>query len=981
MSDRRLAQAVRQIRRFAQPPANPADDRTLLAAFAKSRDEAAFAELVRRHGSLVLGVCRRVLGDVHSADDVFQATFLTLARKAGSVRWRASVGPWLYAVAYRLARKAQSRASRERQRPEFFHRQPAVAGVPACGSPASSPDPAVAAAWAELRQILDDELAQLPDRLRSPLVLCYLDGRTRDEAAAALGWTLATLKRRLERGRALLRQRLESRGVTEGLLAAAVEVVPVASDLRAATATAAIAYAIDGTVIGPVAALMGSGSNIGARAALVGATLFSGAVALLASGVALTPRGPTQPLERPNLGALTQPRSPRNGADAPAMMANSDPLPAGAVARIGTLNFCHGFPVQQLLTSADGKSIITIGGPVRIWDAASGSQEGVIPATKGQFYMSGSLLPGGDQLALSCFDGTIHIWDWKTRGEVRSFKPELSGGRAIAQGSYVFDPTGRLAVLTNHNGSAPLVDVATGKVTHELPCKPNYALTPTFTADGKTVISAESGEPLRVWDVATGKQLRQIASPTFNVNALTVSPDGRWLAVAGFSVRTMRAPGGGTISISEADKIVNVVDLTTGRDVHQLDSGAAGTGTQNPTLLFTPDSRFLLTGANGMNGQYVRQWDMATGKQVREFATIGSGALGAGGPALALSRDGQTLLIADTVVRLWDWQTGKEKQHVTENPGRVSALAFLPDGRSLIAAGEAFAMWDSGTGRQQRRLTGDEPQGVTIRKVDGIALAPDGRTIAVVSHAGDPRQLAVIDTATGRRIREAKAGDGYLFGPTISPDGKSLATATVGDNTVRVWDSATLAERRAVKLPTSGGIMAFSTDGRMLRGIMEAMLGKKVLFSIDTPTGELTKRGALDTANQLSAFAWSPDGRVLAAAGWRGNLSGLMSETDQAGIYAFDAVTAEQSREFNGVKFVPSQIAFSRDGKQLAAGDWNGTVTTWDVATGKQVREFAGHRGQVTSLAFSADGKRLASGSIDTTVLIWDMSEVRPADK
>src|SRR5829696_6368013 len=103
MSDRRLAQAVRQVRRLARPPAVvPVDDRALLASFAASRDEAAFAELVRRHGPLVRGVCRRVLADADAADDVFQATFLVLARKAGAVRWRSTVGPWLYAVAVRL---------------------------------------------------------------------------------------------------------------------------------------------------------------------------------------------------------------------------------------------------------------------------------------------------------------------------------------------------------------------------------------------------------------------------------------------------------------------------------------------------------------------------------------------------------------------------------------------------------------------------------------------------------------------------------------------------------------------------------------------------------------------------------------------------------------------------------------------------------------------------------------------------------------
>ena len=98
------------------------------------------------------------------------------------------------------------------------------------------------------------------------------------------------------------------------------------------------------------------------------------------------------------------------------------------------------------------------------------------------------------------------------------------------------------------------------------------------------------------------------------------------------SPRTLPRPGGGTINISEADKIVHVVDFTTGRDMHQLDTAATGHYTPTSTLLFTPDGRFLLTGANTTNGQLVRQWDLANGKQVREFATPGTDALGGGVP-------------------------------------------------------------------------------------------------------------------------------------------------------------------------------------------------------------------------------------------------------------------------------------------------------------------------------------------------------------
>ncbi|HEY1379302.1 MAG TPA: sigma-70 family RNA polymerase sigma factor [Gemmataceae bacterium] len=956
MSDRRLVCAVRQLRRLARPPAAaPADDRQLLAAFAESRAESAFAELVRRHGPLVRGVTRRVLGDADAADDVFQATFLVLARKAGAVRWRPAVGPWLYAVAYRLACKARHRRLR-------FVRSDNLGAL----AQTRSPDPAIAAAWAEVRHILDDELARLPERLRSPLVLCYLDGRTRDEAAAALGWTLATLKRRLERGRSLLRKRLEARGVTAALLAAAITPVAVPPDVTAATTAAAAAFSADGTIAAPAAALLkGAPALGGVRAAWV---LLIGTIALTAGGIALAPRGPMQPPDRPahggdpQAGAPTETRSP-----AP----KGDPLPAGAVARLGTLAFCHGVPVQQLLTSTDGRSIITIGGAVRIWDAASGREEGSIPAPKGQAFIAGSLLPGGDRLALSCYDGSIHIWDWKARREVRSFKPELGGGRALGPGCCAFDPTGRLAVLTWQTGIAPLVDLATGKVKDELSTQSDPVLAATFTADGKIVITA-GGAAVRLWDVATGKQQRQIASPVLPANAVAVSPnavavsaDGRWLAMAGAKPRVMPAPGGGTVSMSEVDKEVHVIDVTTGRDVRQLDVGASGT--EPPTLLFTPDSRFLITGAVSEDGQFVRQWDVATGKRVREFPGSGTSP-----PALALSPDGRTLLTADTVVRRWEWQTGKEMSEPTENPGNVSALAFLPDGRSLVTGGNGVMVWDATTGRKLRRVAA--PPGL----VDGIALAPDGRTLAVVSHAGEPRHLAVVETATGRQIREAKLGDGHLGGLVLSPDGKSLATATFNDGVVRIWDYATLTERRAVKLRLPGGGQSFSPDGRTLRGLMVANERDTMLFSVDTATGQLTEHGRLGSATHLSAFSWSPDGRVLATGGWRGDLSNLTAQTDRAGIYLFDAATGMPVRELTGVGFVPFQIAFSPDGKRLAAGDWNGAVTTWDLTTGKRVREFAGHRGRIVSLAFSPDGKRLASGSIDTTVLVWDVGHLPP---
>ena len=179
-------------------------DEQLLERFLARRDEAAeeaFAELVQRHGPMVLGVCRRILGDAHEAEDAFQATFLVLARKAASVVSREKVASWLYGVAVRTAKEARVRAARRRAREERVS-TPVHVEPPDDGSPE------------ELRDILDEELARLPARHRGAVVLCELEGLSRPEAARRLGIPEGTLSSRLARAKAQLRDRLASRGVS-----------------------------------------------------------------------------------------------------------------------------------------------------------------------------------------------------------------------------------------------------------------------------------------------------------------------------------------------------------------------------------------------------------------------------------------------------------------------------------------------------------------------------------------------------------------------------------------------------------------------------------------------------------------------------------------------------------------------------------------------------------------------------------------------
>jgi RNA polymerase sigma factor (sigma-70 family) len=200
-------------------------DAALVTRFLATRDEAAFTELFERHGRAVAGVCRRMLGHTQDAEDAAQAVFLALARHAGAVRKQASLAAWLHGVAVRVCRKALARRARTRS--------PAP-------TPEPLPDPAEALSWVDARRAIDAALADLPESLRLPLVLCYLQGLTRDEAAERLGWSQPTFRGRLERGRERLRAALEARGfpLSVGLVtvllfqpaagAAPASVVPVA---------------------------------------------------------------------------------------------------------------------------------------------------------------------------------------------------------------------------------------------------------------------------------------------------------------------------------------------------------------------------------------------------------------------------------------------------------------------------------------------------------------------------------------------------------------------------------------------------------------------------------------------------------------------------------------------------------------------------------------------------------------------------------
>ena len=218
MASAQRGAALRHIHRlFDEGTLAGLPDSRLLERYAGNRDELAFEALVHRHGAMVMGVCRGVLDDANDADDAFQAAFLVLARKAKSIWIEGSIGGWLHRVAWRIALQVKTDAARRRRQEQ---KAAELAGTrETCCPP-----------WDDADSVLHQEIDRLPERFRKPIILCYLEDMTCQQAAGYLRWSLGTTRRRLARGKELLRNRLTRRGIA---LAAGIVAVNVGRTVSA----------------------------------------------------------------------------------------------------------------------------------------------------------------------------------------------------------------------------------------------------------------------------------------------------------------------------------------------------------------------------------------------------------------------------------------------------------------------------------------------------------------------------------------------------------------------------------------------------------------------------------------------------------------------------------------------------------------------------------------------------------------------------
>jgi len=954
-------------------------DSQLLARFVDQRDQEAFAGLLYRHGPLVLGVCRQLLRDSHDAEDAFQATFLVLARKAGKVRHGESLAGWLYRVAYRIALNARASAAQRKQ-------QESQVGEMATASPV--PDEA---AWQELRPVLHEEVSRLPAKYRLPVVLCYLQSKTNEEAALELGCPVGTLKGRLNRARDLLRTRLARRGlalaaalfVSEGPRALATATVP--ASLTDRTVQAALIFATPHTAAAAASSPAAARLAEGVLKAMFATKLKIAALVVLTAGLLTTGGGAVlyQVLFAQGISAAdhttsaavpvasdrrSQPsaddKPPRPGFDLA-----DDPLPPGALARLGTLRWRQENPFVFAAFLPGGAQVVTAGeaGGFRVWDAETGKELRRFGTDRPLTDSQRALAPDGRLLAEVTTDALVHLWDVQAGKEVRSIKVAVPAG------------------------SSPAV---------------------VFAGDSKTLfVGSIFDAVIRQFDVSSGKELRQftLQRPASSVYRLAVAADGKRLLMSGAKAEgnvasapywtlldlpsgkesaPVRAGAdqyrGGLFSGDSKSLILfrntgglGIFDVASGEKIQEID--AEGNAIQYPRLVSSADGKLLAT--FGYDDPVVRLWDTKSGKQIRTVARMTEfWCRNTNGFILALSPDSQTLLAGggSKALRVYNVTTGKERQEVGHNGG-VSSLIVSGDGSTVTSWGadNTVRQWSAATGRERHCLQ-------LPAETQGGLFYPDGKRLLYI---GD-RSIHLQDVAANEEVRRFQPPGNPPPAPNrisakiaVSADGKSLAIVS-GINAC-LYDLATGKEVRRFEITTppadayhgySPGQIGLSPDGSLAAvSSVYYVRATAVVEHVHTGAFSLWHAGSGKLIRQsksifVTAFAFAPDGLTLATA------------FDDKTL-AIQEIASGQVRLRLPGKTGVSDLAFSADGRTLIAGTADHTVVAWDAFTGKELAVFRGHRAAVNAVAVSADGRRIFSGSDDTTVLGWDTAAFNSAGR
>jgi len=697
---------------------------------------------------------------------------------------------------------------------------------------------------------------------------------------------------------------------------------------------------------------------------------------------------------------------------------HGDPLPPGAILRIGTVRFRHGQPITFVGFGADDKTIVSasMDGTVRIWERDTGKEirrigtlnpRGEVMNDDPSVFIFGdrsvrrgaALSADGKIIAHLANDQAIHLWDAATGKELHQIKP---GGPPTQVPTIGLSPDGKSLAVRAAVDHIQLYDVATAKPGRKLNWKPggnNGAMVvmfrgqssaTSFSPNGRYVVTSASEREnnklvptLLVWDLEAKEgteplRIKQTAANSAAI-AFTFSADSKSLACAQGAKVVLFDPASGKETSS-----INVPQAT-----------ADG-------IAFSPDGKLLAT--KPARGGEVILYDVASGKQDRKIGDPTSGLnrnplraamyASSNSPDFAFSRDGKLIAIGsdNNLIALHEVETGKEVAQAASHRGPLAVLGVSPDGKTIItqAHDRTLRRWDAANGKELGRVR--VPDTVTR-----VLLSPDGNNAAFMT-AG--KTVHIHDIVADK---EVCAFDTHADGVAIlafSGDGKLLATRGRTDGSIKLFEAATGKEQRTITVPaeekpnpngainlTSGSNvvgLAFSPDGRIL-----ATNGpKNSICTFDAATGKEGSRITLPQQTGSTTFAFAPDSRSLVTENpnktytvwevWTGGVRGQFGEAAPAVVGGNTAsIIFVNGNLVQGVGGAVPCVAISPDGRMLAGRSHDGAVQVWDIFKGKKLAHLLGHQGTLTGLAFAADGSRLVSGSQDTTALVWDTAALK----
>ena len=611
-----------------------------------------------------------------------------------------------------------------------------------------------------------------------------------------------------------------------------------------------------------------------------------------------------------------------------------DPLPEGALARLGSIRFLHPGRIRHLAFLPGDRQILGVcEEAVRLWDVDSGRQAKTFPELNSILFadrnsiMCAALSPDGKTAAIAENGRRIFLLD-PASGKVRN---HVEGDRLGRAQSVAWSPDSRR--LAAAMGPTVFIwEAASGKLLRKLQGDSKFLHAVAFTPDGN-VLAFGDDRAIELWDLTTGKKLRNLKDGLDGVHAtLTFAPDGKTVV------------GPCTVTFTNASRSSLRQWDTDGKKFRDLTLGTFN------CAAFSPNGS-LLAAAEGLD---IHMWDPVSGKKLRKWpAHVGHIW------ALAFSRDGKVLASGgvDHRIRLWDAATGKEHRPTAGHLGAVNAVAFSPNGKVMASAGldATIRFWDRFTGREIKRCDGVGVKALASHwGARNLAYSPDGKTLVSIE-ANDREPNLRLWTDEGKLLSRFGHYGYYDGAVAFSPDNKSVVAARGG--TIAIYEARNGKVLRWFKKKDYVTALSLAPDGRML-----ACVGpSRPLGVLDLETGKEIFQSSKITAGGV---AFSPDGSMIAT-------------TEIGGFCLRNATTGHKLSEWKE-RFI--SFAFSPDGRLIAAGTERG-LALWDVLARQEARLWGSHQRSINGLAFSPDGRVLVTAHEDGTLLVWDVTGLCKAGK